>query len=289
MEVVQRELTARDGTRIGYQVRGQGPCIVLANGLGANHLAFTKLPALERYKTIAWDYRGMFTSALPLDPGANTVVHQVADLVEILALEGVDDFAILGWSMGVQVALEAIRLHRARVRGLFAINGTHGRLFRTVMANPLSSRLVPLVLRLIRAQARLMAKGTKFVTTRDHFVASLRAMGIVAPTIDVELFGRVLKNFGDVDWKIYADLLHRLDEHDAHDVLATIDVPVTIVTGDRDLITPAVTAHYLHERIAGSRLVLLPGGTHYTPMEFPTAISNELTAWLARIPGWAPS
>ena len=32
---------------------------------------------------------------------------------------------------------------------------------------------------------------------------------------------------------IYSDLLTRLDEHDAEDVLATIDVPVTIVTGDQ--------------------------------------------------------
>src|SRR5438552_18785772 len=83
--VEQRQLTARDGTRIGYQVRGQGPCVVLANGLGGTHITFKYLyEALHGYRTICWDYRGLYTSGVPRDERANTIAHQVADLIELL-------------------------------------------------------------------------------------------------------------------------------------------------------------------------------------------------------------
>src|SRR5665647_1537451 len=103
--IQQRQITARDGTRLGYQVRGEGPCVVLANGLGGTYLAFRHLyTALTGYKTICWDYRGLYTSGASADPRANTLPHQVDDLMDILAAEGVSDFVIAGWSMGVQVA-----------------------------------------------------------------------------------------------------------------------------------------------------------------------------------------
>ena len=95
--IAQRHVTERDGTRIGYQVRGDGPCVVLANGLGGTYVAFRYLyEALEGYKTICWDYRGLYTSGAPADERANTIAHQVDDLMMILAAEHVDDFVIIG-------------------------------------------------------------------------------------------------------------------------------------------------------------------------------------------------
>ena len=69
-------------------------------------------------------------------------------------------------------------------------------------------------------------------------------------------------------------------------MLATIDVPVTIVTGDRDLMTPPATAEHMHRAIRGSRLVVIEGGTHYTPVEYPAILVDELGRLLDRVPGW---
>src|SRR5262245_34575797 len=108
--VEQRYVVARDGTKLGYQVSGQGPCVVLANGLGGTYLTFKYLhDALGDYKTICWDYRGLYTSGVPSDPKANTVRHQVDDLLAILEQENVGEIVLVGWSMGVQVGFEAIR------------------------------------------------------------------------------------------------------------------------------------------------------------------------------------
>ena len=287
MKVEQRHVTVRDGTRIGYQVRGQGPCVVLANGLGGTYVAFKALyGALDGYQTICWDYRGLYTSTAAADPLANTIAHQVDDLMAILEAEHVTDFVIAGWSMGVQVAFETIKRHRERVKGLYAINGTYGRAFRTVMGSRLIGQTIPMLLRLVRAQAALVGFASKRVAGSDGLIGAMKRVGLVAETIDMDVFRTVAGGFQTIDWVIYSDLLSRLDEHDAEDVLASITIPVTIVTGDKDLMTPPSTAEHMHRLIPGSRMVVIKGGTHYTPVEYPAIVADELERLLERVPGW---
>jgi pimeloyl-ACP methyl ester carboxylesterase len=285
--LTQRQVIAADGTRIGYQVRGRGPCVVLANGLGGRFLAFRYLyDALGDYKTICWDYRGLHTSSPPADPRANTMAHHIDDLMTVLAAEEVGDFVIAGWSMGVQVALETVRRHKDRVKGIFAINGTYGRAFHTVLGSRLVGQTIPMLLRLVRAQAALMGRATRRVAGSDALVGAMRRVGLVSETVDLEIFRAVAAGFQTIDWVVYSDLLARLDEHDAEAVLATIDVPLTVVTGDRDLMTPPATAEHIHRRVPHSRLVVIRGGTHYTPVEYPGVLADELGRLLDRVPGW---
>ena len=284
----QRHIIAADGTRLGYQVRGSGPCVVLANGLGGTYLAFRYLyEALgDGYRTICWDYRGLYTSSPPADPRANTMAHHIEDLMAILEAEQVGDFVIAGWSMGVQVALEAVRRHPDRVKGIFAINGTYGRAFHTVMGSRLMGQIIPMLLRLVRAQAALVGRASKRVAGSSALIGAMKRVGLVSETIDLEIFRAVAAGFQQIDWVIYSDLLARLDEHDAEDVLAKIAVPLTVITGDRDLMTPPSTAEHIHRAVPGSRLVVIRGGTHYTPVEYPAVLIDELGRLLDRVPGW---
>jgi pimeloyl-ACP methyl ester carboxylesterase len=287
--IEQRHVVARDGTRIGYQVRGPttAPCVVLANGLGGTYIAFKYLyEALQEYRTICWDYRGLYTSSAPADPEANTIAHHVDDLVAILDHEQVREFVLVGWSMGVQVGFEAIRHHPERVRGMLAINGTYGHTFRTVMGSRLVGRTIPMLLRLVRAQAELAGRATKLVAGSAALVRAMQRVGLVSETLDLEVFREVAAGFVHIDWRIYSDLLSRLDEHDAEDVLERVAIPFVIVTGDRDLMTPPSTAEHMHRAIRGSRLVVIEGGTHYTPVEFPNVLVDELGRLLDRVPGW---
>ena len=284
----QRHVVVRDGTRIGYQVRGEGPCVLLANGLGGTYVTFKHLyDALDGYRAICWDYRGLYTSAAPADAQANTIAHQVADLIEILDHEQVGDFVIAGWSMGVQVGFETIRRHPSRVRGMLAINGTYGHAFRTVIGSRVIGRIIPMLLRLVKAQAALAGRVTKQIAGSDALITAMKRFGLVSDRIDMDIFRRVAAGFQDVDWAIYSDLLARLDEHDAEDVLDKIAIPVSIVTGDRDLMTPPSTAEHIHRAVHGSRLVVIDGGTHYTPVEYPAIVVDELGRLLDRVPGWA--
>jgi pimeloyl-ACP methyl ester carboxylesterase len=290
LDLEQRHLAVRDGTRIGYQVCGEGPAIVLANGLGGTYVAFRHLiERLGDYRLLSWDYRGLYTSSAPADPKANTIGHQVDDLVELLDHEGIERAVFIGWSMGVQVNFELCRAHQERVAGLYAVNGTSGKAFHTVMGSRVVHRVIPVLLRLIRAQASLVGRATKVVAGSDALIAAMKRFGLVSDLIDMEVFRHVAAGFKTIDWRIYSDLLERLDEHDAADVLASIRIPTTIVTGDRDLMTPPSTAERIHRSIPGSRLVVVEGGTHYTPVEYPAVLVDELGRLLDRIPGWERS
>jgi pimeloyl-ACP methyl ester carboxylesterase len=283
-----RTLTTRDGTRIAYQVRGQGPAIVLANGLGGTYEAFRHVYAElgDAYRVLCWDYRGLYGSATPADRSRMQMTHQCDDLEELLDHEQIDRAVFVGWSMGVQLNYEFFRKRGRRMDGIVAINGTYGRPFETVMASRVVSHIIPVMMRAVRAQAALVGRATRSVVGWQGLVGMLQRFGMVSKTLDVEAFRDVAEGFKTMDWKNYTDLIEQLGAHDAEDVLPTVDVPTLIITGDRDIITPPFTAERMHRAIGGSRLVVIAGGTHYTPVEFPAVIREELRDFLDRVPGY---
>jgi pimeloyl-ACP methyl ester carboxylesterase len=261
--------------------------VVLANGLGGTFEAFRHVyAALPGYRVLCWDYRGLYTSSAPEDPLANTVVHQVDELVEILGREGVDRAVFVGWSMGVQVVFELCRRHAARVAGIVAINGVSGRPFRTLLSSQFVERVIPVLLRMVKAQADLVGRAAGVVAGSDALIGMMKRFGMVSKTLDEDAFRDVAAGFRSIDWRIYSDLLDRLNQHDAEDVLASISTPTAIITGDKDILTPPATAERIHRAIAGSRLHVIQGGTHYTPVEYPAIVRDELHRLLARVPGW---
>jgi len=290
-DLEKRSFIARDGTRIGYQFRrgatDDAPAVVFSNGLGGTFEAFRHLyAALPGYRVLCWDYRGLYSSAAPSDPLANTVVHQVEDLLELLDLEQVERAVFVGWSMGVQVNFELMRHHADRVVGLMAVNGTFGRPFRTVLGLNFIEKVIPVLLRVMKAQSVQVGRVAGRFAGSELLITAMQKLGMVSQTLDVDAFRDVAAGFGSLDWAIYSDLLDRLNQHDAEDVLATIKVPTTIVTGDKDILTPPSTATRLQALIPDARLRVIAGGTHYTPVEYPEIVREELHRLLARVPGW---
>lgn len=283
-----RRLASFDGTEIAYQVRGEGPAVVLVNGLGGTHVAFRHIyDFLGRdYKILAWDYRGLFGSAAPRDRATLAVPAQCRDLDALLAAEGIERALFIGWSMGVQLIFEFYRARAARVDGIVAINGAPGRPFRSVMASRAVSALVPALLRAARLQAGAVGRAARAWVAWRGALPAMQRVGMVSRTLDVDAFQAIAQSFAGMDWRLYLDTLKRLGEHDAGDVLSRVTAPTLIISGDRDLLTPAYRAEQIHRAVRGSRLVLIPGGTHYTPVEYPDVIRGALADFLAALPGY---
>jgi pimeloyl-ACP methyl ester carboxylesterase len=189
--------------------------------------------------------------------------------------------------MGVQVNFELYRRRPDRIDGLVAINGTYGRPFQTALSSRYIRHVVPILLRAVRAQANLVGAATRVVVGWDGLIAMMQRFGMVSSTLDVDAFRDVAVGFKTIDWRIYTDTMARLGEHDASDVLLMVRAPMLVITGDKDVLTPPFTAERMHRSVPGSRLVVIRGGTHYTPVEYPGVIREELTSFLARVPGYA--
>ncbi|MEK1898346.1 MAG: alpha/beta hydrolase, partial [Rhizobium sp.] len=65
--------------------------------------------------------------------------------------------------------------------------------------------------------------------------------------------------------------------------LAGIKVPVSIVLGEHDEFIKPEHADYLARRIPDAEFVLLPGVSHFAPLQQPDLFNREVRAFLDRI------
>ncbi len=288
--LVHKTFTSEDGTRIAYQLRGpeDAPAVVLANGLGGTFEAFRHIYAAlgQRYRILCWDYRGLYGSERPRDLATLSIPCHCRDLAALLEHEHVREAVFIGWSMGVQVNFELFRHHRRLMRAIVVVNGTYGTPFRTALASRMVRYVIPHLLTAMKAQAAIVGKLTHRAVAWEGLVPLMIKAGLASATVDVDALRDVAGDFQTLDFGLYSDQLRELGRHDARDVLPAIDIPVLIMTGDKDLMTPVFTARKMNRSIAGSRLLVLEGGSHYTPIEYPREIGEEVRLFVRGIPGW---
>ena len=70
---------------------------------------------------------------------------------------------------------------------------------------------------------------------------------------------------------------------DTTEVLADIKVPVLIIVGEHDKITPPIAAEALHEGIQGSELVVLKNAGHLSNLENPGEFNGALVRFLEKL------
>jgi pimeloyl-ACP methyl ester carboxylesterase len=71
---------------------------------------------------------------------------------------------------------------------------------------------------------------------------------------------------------------------DGRSDLEAIRIPTVIVVGRQDAITPVALHTEMHERIDGSRLVIIEDSGHLAPLEQPHAVTAVLRYWLGPAP-----
>ena len=110
---------SKDGTRIHYEIRGQGAPLALIFGYAGSSRGwgepFLKLLA-TRFRTILIDNRGTGESDKPEKPFS--MADMAADAASVLDHAGVERAHVMGISMGGMIAQEFALNHPARLRGL---------------------------------------------------------------------------------------------------------------------------------------------------------------------------
>lgn len=275
IQVEEQRIRSFDGTDIAYHTIGQGPPVLLANGLGGSWRAWSHQLRFfqQRYRFVSWDYRGLYASEAPPDRNALDVPAQARDALAILDREKIERTAIFGWSMGVQVALELFRRAPERIATLVLINGVAGSPFRSLGGSATLGRFAPPILRAARRHAGLVASITEKMVRWERTPWLAKKLGIASRTLDEALFREIAGSFVGLDMGIYAHTLEQLGAHDAHDVLHTIDVPLLMIAGANDLMTPRTEAERVVREVPGAELLVVPGGTHYLAVEYPDVIN----------------
>ncbi|NOY92725.1 MAG: alpha/beta hydrolase [Deltaproteobacteria bacterium] len=288
-DVEERRFPSFDGTCLSRHRLGQGPSILLCNGLGGSYKAWAhQIDYLaDRYTFHSWDYRGLYASAPPADPDALRVEDHARDAIAVLDATEQDRVVLAGWSMGVAVALEVFRQAPERVAGLVLMNGVAGGLFAGVLGRPALAELLPRALRTLSLAPGITEALTRRIVRMPETVQWAKRLGLAAGTLDEGVFGELAASFADLDMQIYLRILERLGEYDARPFLSEVDVPTLVVAGERDRFTPRRAMREMAEAIPGAEMMVVPGGTHYVAVEYPELVNLRLEKFL-RERGWPP-
>ncbi|MBI4411332.1 MAG: alpha/beta hydrolase [Deltaproteobacteria bacterium] len=288
--IVQKTVKSADGTKIGYQVIGSGEkTIILCNGLGGTVVAWKPLYSrfADRYRFVAWDYRGLFTSDPPSDEARMTIPDHVADLKAIVKKEKITKAVVAGWSMGVQVCLESYRHLPSLFEGIILLNGTYGSPFDTALNSPLSRYILPKVNELAQKIVPAVQPAIKPLAIRlidwKGLINLISKLGLVNENLNSEIFQEVARGMLQTDLKMYHEIMSHLSEHDASDLLPKIKAPTLIMAGDSDLLTPVKVAEKMAKVIPHAQLLIIPGGTHYCILEFPEIINLRVEKFLSEV------
>lgn len=119
-----------DGTRLAYDLSagGAGEPLVLLHGSVLSKAIWRGLgylPALvEEHPVLRADLRGHGRSGAPHEASAYTQDAFVADLLAVLDHAGIEQAALVGYSLGARVALTAALRHPDRVTRLVSLGGS---------------------------------------------------------------------------------------------------------------------------------------------------------------------
>jgi pimeloyl-ACP methyl ester carboxylesterase len=247
----------RDGVSIHYDVKGDGPAVLLTHGFTAtSHMFGLTAEALQDdFQIITWDIRGHGRSDSPDDQARYTVPLAVEDMVAVLDAAGADAAVVGGHSLGGFLSLELHLAHPDRVRGLVLIDTGPG--YRSDDARQGWND------RAERTAARLEERGLDALGSSSEVDATRHPHGAAglaraARGILTQRDGRVIES------------------------LPSISVPTLIVVGDQD--EPFLAGSgYMAKKIPGAELVVIDGAGHAPMIDQPAAFTATLHEFLRTV------
>lgn len=229
---------------------------------------------------VHWHYRGHGRSAPPVDPERIDIAAHADDLNGVRRHVGDPPCVLFGHSMGCQVALEAYRQRPEGVRALVLLCGSFGNVTSTFHGTPVLELVLPKLIDLALKAPELVRAVWSRMPPRLALKLALKAGEIDPERVRPEDMLPYLSHLTHVDVPMFLRMLRAAGEHTAGDLLPSIDVPVLVVAGERDSFTPAFLASAMTETIPKGELMMVPSGTHVTPIEQPELVDARIEQFL---------
>ncbi|MCG3174169.1 MAG: Tropinesterase [Myxococcota bacterium] len=274
-----------DGVRLRYSVQGHGePALVLCDGLACDGFAWKYLkPELSpHHRIIHPHYRGHGLSGMPEDHSHFNIPDFARDILSVMDAAKLRKSVLIGHSMGVQVCLEFHRLYPDRVLGLILCCGPFETPLHTFQGTHLAELAFPFVKRVgLRFHKPLAALARQVFPTSLAYHATL--MSEANPNlVKREDIMPYFDHLARMDPRAFFRSLEGAQKHSARDHLPEVDAPTLIIAAEQDKFTPLALSEEMHQSIRNSEMLILPGGSHVAPVEFPELMNLRITEFLRR-------
>jgi pimeloyl-ACP methyl ester carboxylesterase len=236
--------------RLAVEIDGDGEPVVMIHGLGGTTNTFTPLlPAFTRNKRVRFDLPGSGRSSRVEGPLSMEKFLQATK--RAMAAAKVEKAHVVGHSMGTIIATHLAATEPNAVKSLA--------LFGPLLAPPDQARAN------IRARA-VKARQEGMQGIADALVQASTSSETKQKRYAAVAFVRESLMAQDPDG--YARSCEALAEMQAADA-SKITCPTLLVTGDEDVVSPSQSVRMMGQKIAGSRVEVLRGCGHWTPVEKP--------------------
>lgn len=265
----RKRAPAGDGTWVDYEVLGRGMPVLLANGLGGPKDVWADLvrQQKDRYRFVTWDYRGLRLEESSRQSTARSVPEHARDANAVLDAEDITRCSIVGWSMGVQTALELFSLAPDRVSSLVFLSGGARVTWVDHRAAQALGQLVSRLLRLLRRSPQLLHELVRRSAQSPELYTWARRLGFIGEQVSADEFSRITAGVLRLNVSVYVETLQQLAMYDGRSVLPRVDVPTLVIAGDRDPFTSRREVERLVTEIRGAEYLPLPGATHYALLD----------------------
>ncbi|MEM8680266.1 MAG: alpha/beta fold hydrolase [Planctomycetota bacterium] len=258
-----------DGQLVHVHLEGTGHPVLLVHGFPLDHTMWRhQIDALSRYgQVIAPDLPGFGVSGPISSP--RTMAEFADDLADILVALQISEPVVLGGlSMGGYIAWEFWHRHPDRLRAMMICDS------RAVADDAITQKARQV------AASQALAEGTRVVTVpmrdrlfregfRDRHPIEFERIQTVMDQTRPETIAAALQGMAS-----RRDFVHRLPE---------ITLPILVLCGEHDVISPAAEMQDLATRLPDAEFALIAGAGHMAPVEQPQAVNEAMQEFLAGV------
>jgi proline iminopeptidase len=285
-----------NGVMIYYVALGRGePLLIVHGGPGASHDYFLPylLPLARHNRLIFIDERGSGRSQKLEDPSGYTVENMVEDVEAVRIALHLGKITLLGHSYGGALAQAyALKYQKNLTHLILASTWSSTKELNQVFVRMKEKMPTELRDRINRMEAEgLFEHGPEYQKNRytnDYLVAAW-GEGYFPYLYQ----NRPDPNYdpvagGNISWDLYREMWGSHGEYvvdgnlksvEYTDRLATIKVPTLILVGEHDECDPSLS-QAMHEKIAGSKLVVLPKAGHMTFVDQTGMFTSTVSEYL---------
>ena len=269
-------------TTLHYATSGAGEPILLIPGLGLDHSYYRfGIPLLSRHlQVLAVDPRGIGRSTK--SPPPYTVEAWADDFAVMIDKLAFGPIHVLGSSLGGSMALALAQRHPGKLKSLIVVGGFSELDRATELNFRLRLRLIE-KLGMSDEVADYMGLWTltrKFINSDAGF-ATMRANQANIRANSAQSYSAFVEAL--LKWGRCQPGQEREPKFTA--LLDSIKTPTLVVTSDNDHLIPKELSDLIAARIAGAKLVVMPGAGHIPFMEQPEEVVRIVLEFLAGLDG----